>query len=88
MIAIQLRHCVPDEADVLVTDTFQRAELAKGFGTKRAEVQICRINPIKHPQPDAGDDLFLLNRRNRRAEHLSPYPLPVHRHGRDRPGRR
>jgi hypothetical protein len=33
MIAIQRRHCVPDEADVLVTDTFQRAELAKGFGT-------------------------------------------------------
>jgi hypothetical protein len=41
MIAIQRRHCIPDEADVLVADTFRRADLAKGFGTKRAEVQIC-----------------------------------------------
>ena len=46
MFAIQRRHCVPDEAGVLVTDTFQRGELAKGFGIKRAEVQICQINPI------------------------------------------
>jgi hypothetical protein len=84
MIAIQRRHCVPDEADVLVTDTFQRAELAKGFGTKRAEVQICQINPIETPvsyqrEFPLPDDSRLLRVREIVSTHVATEALPFDR---------